>query len=104
MNPINSFINLWILVILTYSTVSLVDHLIRYRSYPFKLRVIWWLIFLGLRTDKLSEEAHRIYNSHIQPSFRICLEGYNQLERELDEICSNCLKYPCLISGGKTNG
>ena len=99
MNSINSFINLWILVILTYSTVSLVDHLIRYRKYPFKLRLIWWLIFLGIRTNKMSEEAHRIYNSHFS-SFRICLEGYNQLELELDETCSNCPKHPCLISGG----
>ncbi len=92
---------LWILVFLTYSTVSLVDHLIRHREYPVKLRLIWWIMFLGFRTNSLSEEAHRIYNSHIQPSFIICLEGHNQLERELDEICFSCPKYPCLISGGK---
>jgi len=55
------FINLWLQVILTYSIVSLVDHLIRHRKYPVKLRLIWWLMFLGLRGG-LSAKAHLIYN------------------------------------------
>lgn len=65
MNPlaqVPSFIGLGLFVVLTYCTVSLIDHIHCYRKYPMKLRVIWWMIFIGLRTDKLSSRAHQIYN------------------------------------------
>ncbi len=35
----------------------------RSREYPFKLRLIWWLMHFGIRRTELSEEAHRIYDA-----------------------------------------
>lgn len=34
-----------------------------YHKYPLKLHLLWFLMFMGLRTDGMSTEAHRIYNN-----------------------------------------
>lgn len=31
-------------------------------KYPFKLRLLWFLMSIGIRTSGMSSEAHRIYN------------------------------------------
>lgn len=32
-------------------------------KYPLKLRILWFLMSLGIRTNGMSSEAHRIYNN-----------------------------------------